>query len=184
MAVALKTVIVGNDGIGKTSMQMTYSERIFPEYIPTTLGLFTHDKLRGKTIYTLTLWDTVSPHEYDRLRPTVYPDCDVFLLMYSVVNQDSYDSILKRWIPEIKAVVPNPTIVLAGTQTDLRSGGAGSISTEEGQRLAEEIEAVDFTEFSSKTMLGIDALYEKLFDAAIASKDGEKANLKQKCIIQ
>jgi GTPase SAR1 family protein len=39
------------------------------------------------------LWDTAGQEEYKRLRALSYPDTDVFLICFSVVNPSSYENV-------------------------------------------------------------------------------------------
>ena len=38
-----------------------------------------------------------------RLRLIAYPNTDVFLVCFSIINPDSYDNVREKWVPEIKA---------------------------------------------------------------------------------
>jgi len=51
--------------------------------------------LDGKPI-SLGLWDTAGQEDYDRLRPLSYPQTDVFLLAFSVVNPASFNNIKSK----------------------------------------------------------------------------------------
>lgn len=57
--------------------------------------------------------------DYDRLRPLSYPQTDVFLICYSVVNPVSFDNVRAKWSPEIKLNNPETPVVLVGTKLDL-----------------------------------------------------------------
>ncbi len=57
--------------------------------------------------------------DYDRLRPLSYPQTDVFLICYSVINPVSFDNVRAKWSPEIKSNNPETPIVLVGTKLDL-----------------------------------------------------------------
>ena len=49
---------------------------------------------------------------------------DAFMLMFSVVNDDSYSSIEKKWIPDLQKLKhynPKFPMVLVGGKIDLRS---------------------------------------------------------------
>mgnify|MGYP002359504379 FL=1 len=44
----------------------------------------------------LGLWDTAGQEEYNRLRPLAYPRCDVFLIVFSVVEPSSFVNARKK----------------------------------------------------------------------------------------
>lgn len=64
----------------------------------------------------ISLWDTAGQEEFDKLRPLSYPQTDVFLVCFSVVDSTSYENIAAKWIGEIKNGEPNAPIV-NGTRT-------------------------------------------------------------------
>jgi len=57
--------------------------------------------------------------DYDRLRPLSYPQTDVFLICYSVINPVSFENVRAKWSPEIKHNNPDTPVVLVGTKSDL-----------------------------------------------------------------
>ena len=59
----------------------------------------------------ISLWDTAGQEEFDKLRPLSYPQTDVFLVCFSVVESSSYDNITAKWIEEIRKGEPNAPIV-------------------------------------------------------------------------
>ena len=50
----------------------------------------------GGEPYTLGLFDTAGQEDYDRLRPLSYPQTDVFLVCFSVVNPASFENIKEK----------------------------------------------------------------------------------------
>ena len=42
------------------------------------------------------LFDTAGQEDYDRLRPLSYPQTDVFLVCFSVVNPASYENVKEK----------------------------------------------------------------------------------------
>ena len=149
----IKTVIVGDGAVGKTSLLISYTTNTFPQdYIPTvfdnystTISLrdpfLSRESLANENendhleLFKLNLWDTAGQEEYDRLRPLSYPQTDVFLICFSVAELSSFENVVDKWLPEIKqnANVESSElflqfgklpIMLIGTKADLRDDEA------------------------------------------------------------
>ncbi|CAN0429251.1 unnamed protein product, partial [Phaeothamnion confervicola] len=73
----------------------------------------------GKPI-NLGLWDTAGQEDYDRLRPLSYPQTDVFLVCFSVVDPTSFHNVKLKWIPELQHHAAGVLFILVGTKLDLR----------------------------------------------------------------
>ena len=54
-------------------------------------------KVDGKLV-NLGLWDTAGQEEYNKLRVLAYTHCDVFLIVFSVVDPDSFVNARKKWL--------------------------------------------------------------------------------------
>ena len=75
----------------------SYTQDKFPtEYVPTVFDNYAATvKVDGKMV-NLGLWDTAGQEEYNRLRPLAYPNSDVFLIVFSVVEPSSFVNALKK----------------------------------------------------------------------------------------
>ena len=162
----LKCVIVGDGAIGKTCLILSYTTNKFPnQYDPTIFDNYTVSLNIGGETYTLGLFDTAGQEDYDRLRPLSYPQTDVFLLCFSIVNPTSFENIREKWITEISHYSPNTPIILVGTQIDLRDNDKiirnlaknrlKPITQEQGDKLCKEIKAVKYVECSALTQVFI-----------------------------
>ncbi|XP_069589925.1 rho-related GTP-binding protein RhoJ isoform X2 [Ranitomeya imitator] len=117
----LKCVVVGDGAVGKTCLVMSYANDAFPEqYVPTVFDHYAVTVTVGGKQYLLGLYDTAGQEDYDQLRPLSYPNTDVFLICFSVVNPASYQNVQEEWVSELRACMPHVPYVLIGTQIDLR----------------------------------------------------------------
>ncbi|TPX60820.1 hypothetical protein PhCBS80983_g01524 [Powellomyces hirtus] len=168
-----KLVIVGDGAAGKTSLLVVQSGEPFPEeYVPTIFeNYITKVKVKDH-VYELSLWDTAGQEDYDRLRPLSYPETDVVLLAFAVVDRTGFSSIREKWHPETMHFLPHVPRLLVGCKADLRHDaaclaslskkGETPVSIEEAMKLATEISGstkVRYYETSAKTTEGVNELF-------------------------
>jgi Ras-related C3 botulinum toxin substrate 1 len=115
----IKCVIVGNRGVGKTSMCITYFTNTFPgiDYLPRSFDDGPATVMVDNTLVYLGLWDTCDP-DNGRLTAQSYPQTDVFLLCYSLIDRDSFMSIQSRWYHEISLYCPQIPFLVIATKSD------------------------------------------------------------------
>ncbi|KAI5951441.1 RAC1 [Candida jiufengensis] len=172
---SIKSVVVGDGGVGKTCLLISYTTNTFPnDYIPTVFDNYSASVLIDGEPIKLGLWDTAGQSEYDRLRPLSYPQTEIFLCCFSVISPDSFDDIKLKWIPEIMHHCPKDILILLiGTKIDLRddyhvldeltSKNIKPIKYEQGVKLAKDIGAIKYMECSAATQNGV----KEIFDYAI-----------------
>ncbi|KAF5906518.1 rho-related GTP-binding protein RhoJ, partial [Clarias magur] len=117
----LKCVVVGDGAVGKTCLLMSYANDAFPEqYVPTVFDHYAVNVTVSGRQHLLGLYDTAGQEDYNQLRPLSYPNTDVFLICFSVVNPASFCNVQEEWVPELKSCMPHVPYILIGTQIDLR----------------------------------------------------------------
>lgn len=172
---SIKSVVVGDGGVGKTCLLILYTTNTFPnDYIPTVFDNYLASVMIDGEPIKLGLWDTAGQAEYDRLRPLSYPQTEIFLCCFSVISPNSFHNVKLKWIPEIYHHSPKDILVLLiGTKVDLRDDlhvlddlnekDLKPVSVEQGQKLAKELGAVKYMECSAATQVGV----KEIFDYAI-----------------
>uniref|UniRef100_A0A6B2LJL0 Uncharacterized protein n=1 Tax=Arcella intermedia TaxID=1963864 RepID=A0A6B2LJL0_9EUKA len=163
-----KCVLVGDSGVGKTSMSITFTTNTFPaDYLPTVSDITTLAIPINEETTNLAIWDTNAYEEgYERLRPLAYPQTDVFLCVFSVANLSSFENVRVKWVPEVSHHCPWVPVVLVGNKVDLRGDlktvgellekhSGGPVSCEQGVEMAKEIGAVKYLECSALTQVGL-----------------------------
>jgi cell division control protein 42 len=182
----IKCAVVGDDGVGKTSLLISYTTNKFPtENVPTVLSNCSITVMIGDEPYTLSLFDTAGQEDYDRLRPS-YPEIGVFLICFSVISPTSFENIREKWIPEVHHHCPNVPRIIVGTQIDLRDDPAvlerlsqqknRPIIPEQGEKLARELGVDKYVECSARTQKGLKNVFDEAIVAALEpSLDGQKS---------
>jgi Ras-related C3 botulinum toxin substrate 1 len=163
----LKILIVGDGSIGKTSFLVAYTTNAFStEYIPTVLDNITTNVMYNQEIIHLQLWDTAGQEDYKELLPLSYPQTDVFILAFSLVDPITLENIEKIWVQEIRQFCPTTPYILVGLKSDLRSKpplGATPIPQIKGEETMRKIGALDYIECSSPKSINL----KEAFEAAI-----------------
>lgn len=111
--------------------------------------------------------------EYSRLRVLSYKKSDVCILCFSVIDRNSFERIRTLWIPELERTVGKRVpIVLVATHIDLKEDKyvkkcISIVSTSEGQKLADDINAKGYFETACTT--GDSFAAREIFECAIAA---------------
>eukprot|EP00300_Choanocystis_sp_HF-7_P020379 c20580_g1_i8.p1 GENE.c20580_g1_i8~~c20580_g1_i8.p1 ORF type:complete len:145 (-),score=43.89 c20580_g1_i8:184-618(-) len=142
--------------------------------------------VEGKPV-SLGLWDTAGQEDYDRLRPLSYPQTDVFLVCFSLLNPSSFDNVSHKWVPEVRHFCPNTPVILVGTKLDARDKAANKsevVTTEQGEDLAKRIRADAYVECSALTQDGLKLAFDKAILASVFKRSVQAKKAKGlSCVI-
>ena len=157
---AFKIVLIGESGVGKTSIISQFIHKIFQDDIqPSMGGTFTSKSLLfedGKVL-RLDIWDTAGQEKYRALTQMFYKDANAAVLVYDITRKDSFEELTKYWIDKIKEnSSSNIILFLAANKSDLIE--KEEVNEEAARKYANEINA-DFCSISAKNSIGIDDLF-------------------------
>ncbi|EAS00331.2 Ras-related C3 botulinum toxin substrate 1 (Rho family, small GTP-binding Rac1)-like protein (macronuclear) [Tetrahymena thermophila SB210] len=190
--IPMKLVAVGDGAVGKTCilhryMNDTYSE----EHIPTIFeNSFMMVKIDKKTVQ-LGIWDTAGQEEYNRLRPLSYSNTDIFLIVFSVVDPESFDNALKKWYPELQQVQPKSLKVFVGNKIDLleseqskkKSQKNAPVNSQQVKQIVNEL-GCEYFECSAKSNQGIKELFlQSIQDGMNCKQKNQKPRKHQRCTL-
>ena len=147
----IKCVLIGDEGVGKTSLLITYTRNKFPEfYVPNILdNCAVNVKLKNET-YTLGLFDTSVNYQQD------LSNTDVFLLCFSLDNPASLQNAKDIWFPMIRMHNTKANIVLVGLKSELKN-----MNTNLGENLAKVLGCKRYLECSAKLRSGISFVFDE-----------------------
>ncbi|OAF65162.1 hypothetical protein A3Q56_07135 [Intoshia linei] len=184
----IKCVIVGDGGVGKTSMVIAYTTSAFTdEYVPTIFDNYRANvAVNNSRFIRLSLWDTAGQGDYDRLRPLSYPGTQVFAVCFSVVSLQSMQNINSKWIPEINHHCEGCPRVLLGNKADLRENKSieqdAIIQRKDCIKFSKKYKFHSYHDTSSKHQSGLKEAFDSLI---LATLDGDKKKklLDRACIL-
>lgn len=117
---SIKCAVVGDGFVGKSSLVQKFVNGKFDKtYIATLKDEYSAKVSTNGDVFSLNVSDIAGEHEDLSSIAT----SDIFIVCFSLVDDDSMDSVLNFWIPKIRAISKHSPIILAGTQSDLRQGG-------------------------------------------------------------
>ena len=159
-----KIIVVGDSGVGKTSITSKAIKGIFEEKYSPTIGFefFTYiTKIEDKNI-KLQIWDTCGQEVYKALISSFYRNSVLAILVYSIDTLESFTS-LNVWINEIKSQSsPDIKIVLIGNKIDLEDEGKRKITKENGEKFCNENQLSFFLETSAKNGINTEKLFNEV----------------------
>ena len=164
--ILLKSIIIGNCGVGKTSMLERYHRNYFNEKVHTTIGIdfaIHHIKIDNYSV-KLQIWDTSGQEKFHSITRSYYRTGDICLLVYDVTDPDSFQD-LARWYREYRESNHDGIVAIVGNKIDCPR----QISHDQLQNFADQIGCI-YTEVSNKTGEGVASLFDRVVRAAIRKK--------------
>jgi len=156
-----KITIIGDSGVGKSSILLRFTDDDFEEGQPCTIGVdfkTTIMKLDGKRI-NLSIWDTAGQEKFRSLTSSYYRGTHGIILVYDVTKRTTFAAI-EHWLEEVENYSTNPDVIklLVANKIDMPDR---DVTKEEGMRFAKK-KSMLYIECSAKTKVGIQQTFEEL----------------------
>eukprot|EP00816_Leptocylindrus_hargravesii_P005155 CAMPEP_0196812076 /NCGR_PEP_ID=MMETSP1362-20130617/20219_1 /TAXON_ID=163516 /ORGANISM="Leptocylindrus danicus, Strain CCMP1856" /LENGTH=217 /DNA_ID=CAMNT_0042187493 /DNA_START=71 /DNA_END=724 /DNA_ORIENTATION=- len=150
-----KLLLIGDAGVGKSSMLLRFTDDSFDDHIQSTIGVdfkVKHMEVDDKRI-KMTVWDTAGQERFRTLTSSYYRGAQGVVMVYDVTRRDSFEN-LAQWLREVQLYTPNNgegvVKLLVGNKIDLDR----KVPREEAEAWA-RANGMLFLEASAKTKLGI-----------------------------
>lgn len=182
----MKLVLLGDSGVGKTSIVTKYVSGEAPENVGPTIGaaFVTKDVTIDGQHLELLVWDTAGQEVYRGLAPMYYRGAAIAIIVYDVTKNESFDAV-DYWIGELKNNVEDGIIIMVcGNKVDLEDHRAvdfhqaSSFASGKGALYA-ETSAVSGTGIEKLFQIAI-STYLKQKGQPVASEASQKVNLTDK----
>ena len=155
-----KIVLIGESGVGKTSIISRYINNTFDLQVLTSSSAQFISKtitLSDDTALKLDIWDTAGQEKFRSLAKIFYKDAKVIILVYDITNKMSFDNIKNYWFNEIEEnSISDVILAIVGNKDDLYE--MEQVSIEEGKKFAKEKNAI-FKRTSALSNRNIESLF-------------------------
>ena len=158
-------ILVGDMGVGKTSLISQYIKNIFPENpLPTIAVEFTTKIIQlNTTKIKLQIWDTTGEEKYKSITSYHYRKALGALLVYDVTRHSSFENCVK-WLSELKNFTDKDCVIcLVGNKIDLieKMRNRREVQISEGENFAKRNNAM-FFEVSAKKFGEINNCFQQM----------------------
>ena len=135
----IKVILLGDTGVGKTSIINRYINNKFDPDNDSTLSssFSTKEVIKNDVLYRLNLWDTIGQEKYNAITNILIKGSNIVILVYSVDSFSSFENI-DFWYNNIKDILQEDKYVLAivGNKSDLINEDESIVSEEEARNFA------------------------------------------------
>ena len=156
----VKVVLIGESGVGKTSIISRYTTNTFdPQTLTSSSAQFLTKtiNLNENTSIKFDIWDTAGQEKFKSLAKIFYKDAKVIILVYDITNKPSFETLKNYWYKEIMDnSISDLILAIVGNKSDLYENE--QVTDKEGKLFAKEINAI-FKSTSALSNRGINSLF-------------------------
>jgi len=164
----LTILLVGDSGVGKTSIQMRYTEGAFSEE-----SVHPEDPFKSRSITTssgkpviLRLKDTQGFENFRGLTSSYCRGAKAILFIFDVTNRETLTGITS-WVAECARYGHVPVQALIGNKIDLTNR---TVTSDEAKKLAAQ-HRLEYFEVSAKTSANLDETFKQIASLIVARGD-------------
>ena len=157
-----KVVLLGESGVGKTSIISRFINDTFEEGLVTTTGASYAGKDMvfkdyDNQVVKFEIWDTAGQEKYRSLTQIFYKDASIAILVYDITSEESFEEVQNYWYEQLKESAPKDIVIgLAANKSDLFHNE--KVPEEKARKFAQEIGAI-FKLTSACTSVGVEELF-------------------------
>ena len=157
-SVFFKILLIGDSGVGKSSVILRYIEDYFSGTLMSSIGVdFKTKQIEiDERLVKIQIWDTAGHEKFRTITTSYYKSAHAIIIIYDITDINSFEHI-KNWMIDIDKFAKQGVLkTLVANKTDLED--QRKIKKEEGQSIAKKY-GVNFFEVSAKDNKNIDELF-------------------------
>ena len=157
-----KILLVGDSGVGKSSLLLRFATGDFEE-LSSTIGVDFKSKVidvGGKRV-KLTVWDTAGQERFRTLTSSYYRGAHGIVYVFDVTRRETFESLGDIWMHEVSmySTIQDSIKMVVANKTDLQS--QREVSTDECVSFAKKHGCI-FAETSARQNLAVEQAFEEL----------------------
>jgi small GTP-binding protein len=161
---SIKVVLIGESGVGKTSIIAQFTKGEFSQDLMTTNGATFSTKkkeyIKEKKILCFEIWDTAGREKYRSLSRMFFKESSVAIIVYDITSKSSFEEIKNYWMSSVKENAPKEILLyIVGNKIDLSEREA--VNEDEVREYAQK-ENVLFWSTSARDATGINDLFDDI----------------------
>ncbi|XVE86650.1 hypothetical protein DITRI_Ditri18aG0051800 [Diplodiscus trichospermus] len=172
----LKVIVLGDCGVGKTSLMNQYVYNKFNQQYKATIGadFVTKELQIDDKLVTLQIWDTAGQERFQSLGSAFYRGADCCVLVYDVNVPRSFET-LNNWREEfLKQADPsNPEafpFIIIGNKIDIDGGSSRVVSEKKARDWCASRGNIPYFETSAKDDYNVDEVFLCVAKTGLASE--------------
>ncbi len=164
-----KVVVLGEWGVGKSSIITRYVRNIFFHNTESTIGaaFFSISTHKNNKPISLDIWDTAGQERYATLAPMYYRKASAAIVVYDITSIETFEKA-KKWITELHSCVNDCDIILVGNKVDLNT--IRDVPQQIARIYARE-KQIKFFEVSARSNTAIKDVFEQIINNLPSKKD-------------
>jgi len=167
--VCVKSIIIGDSGVGKSSLLYRYTDQDWNPHYIATIGVdfkvLTFE--RQSRVVKLQLWDTAGQERFRGITHSYYRGAHGIMLVFDLTNMESFDNVT-TWMNDVRKFgVEGMPMVLIGNKCDCPAKRV--VTKEMGEALAAKL-GCKYMETSAKDNANVDEAFTYLVDECVATR--------------
>uniref|UniRef100_A0A8C1PHR3 Ras-related protein Rab-35 n=1 Tax=Cyprinus carpio TaxID=7962 RepID=A0A8C1PHR3_CYPCA len=172
-----KLLIIGDSGVGKSSLLLRFADNTFSGSYITTIGVdfkIRTVEINGEKV-KLQIWDTAGQERFRTITSTYYRGTHGVIVVYDVSSAESFVNV-KRWLHEINQNCDDVCRILVGNKND--DPASKVVETNDAQKFAEQM-AIRLFETSAKENINVEDMFNCITELVLKTRTESVAKQQQ-----
>ncbi|MES1916659.1 MAG: Ras-related protein Rab-7 [Cercozoa sp. M6MM] len=186
--ILLKVLILGDSGVGKTSLMNRYVSNDFSKQYKATIGadFSAKEVMIDDKIVTMQVWDTAGQERFQSLGVAFYRGADCCVLVYDITDAKSFES-LESWMDEFLAQASPRNaetfpFVVIGNKSDLAE--RRQVSEARARAWCKSKNNIPYFETSAKEAVNVEDAFQTIASNALEQEEQQQYYVPQTGVVK